>query len=108
MPRRPTTPRYYPSRRAYYVQVGGKQVLLAKGDWDDPEAVRKAWDRFREIVPTRASRVVTITDEEINRVFQHERNSVAFALFVLYYTGCQPKEVIGLTADDLDREKRTL
>ncbi len=41
-------------------------------------------------------------------MFQHERSTVAFALFVLYYTGCQPKEVIGLTADDLDREKRTL
>lgn len=108
MPRRPTGPRYYPSRRAYYVQVGGRQILLAKGDRDDPQVERRAKERFREVVPARPSKVVAITDEEIATVFQHERSSVAFVLFVLYYTGCQPKEVIGLTADDLDREKLTL
>jgi integrase len=47
--KRPIRPRYFKSRGAYFVQVGGKQILLARGPKDDPEVKEKAWAKFKEV-----------------------------------------------------------
>lgn len=108
MPRRPTRPRYYPSRRAYYAQVGGKQVLLAKGERDDPAVVRKAWECFREVVPSRPRKVVGITEEESNKLLMNEEGPVSTVFYLMYLTGCRPAEACALSAANLDAHTQAL
>jgi len=116
MPRRPTGPRYYPSRRAFYAQVGGKQVLLAKGDQDDPEVLQRAWERFRELVPARKSKVVAITEEECRQLRRKviemyrklRRKTLPDPIDVTYDTGCTPAEACALSAADLDLDTKSL
>ena len=104
MARRPKEPRYFPSRKAYYVQVDGKQILLAKGEPDDPEVLAKALEQFRAVIPARASRVVAITEKEYERISWHAGSYGSTVFSVLHRTGCRPAEVCTLTAADLHPE----
>ncbi len=108
MPRRPAGPRYYPSRRAYYAQIGGKQVLLAKGDQDDPDVVRKAWERLREVIPATPSKVVAVTDEEDRKLFVEAGESLSRVFYLMRLCGCRPAEACTLSAADLDAEKQAV
>jgi hypothetical protein len=50
VPRRPKGPRYFPTKRGYYVQLAGKRHCLAKGDKDDAKVREKAWDEFYKLM----------------------------------------------------------
>lgn len=107
MARHPKEPRYYQSRRAYFVQIGGRQILLAKGDRDDPEVLRRAWERFREVVPIRPSKVIAITDEDASKLLD-ESNRVSEVFYLMYQTGCRPAEACGLSANSLDAHTQAI
>src|SRR4051812_8727120 len=49
MARKATEPKYYPSRGGYYVWLGGKQHLLAKGPEKDAETKRLAEQAFHNL-----------------------------------------------------------
>ena len=104
MPRHPKEPRYYQSRRAYYVQVGGKQVLLAKGDKDDPEVLKRAKEKFRAVVPERTSKAVAITEEERTALSGMAGNHLAPVFDAMFWIGCRPHEVCKMAAEHLERE----
>lgn len=108
MSRRPTEPRYYPSRRAYYVQVGGKQVLLAKGDRDDPVVLKEAWQRFREVVLERESKAVVFEGNESSELYRKASRSLRRVIDVMENTGCRPSEVCILTAANIDADARAV
>lgn len=101
MSRRPNEPRYYPSRKAYHVQVGGKQFLLAKGSRDDPKVKKEAWKRFRELVPAKPNDLVWVTDEEI-RTLRYAPWHLRGSLTVLELTGCRPEELCRIKVEDID------
>lgn len=70
--------------------------------------VKKAWEKFREVIPARASKVVAITDEENEKLIQHAGTALERAIRIVRGTGCRPAEVGTLTARHLDFEKRTV
>jgi integrase len=57
MPRRPKEPRYFPSRKGYFVQIGKVQHLLAKGDKNDPAVIEEAWNKFHALMHVNSSLV---------------------------------------------------
>lgn len=105
MSRRPKEPRYYPSRKAYYVQLCGKKLLLAKGEQDDPEVLAKAWERFREVAPEKKSKVVAVTDEEYMVLSENADSHLRPVINTLFWIGCRPSEVCTIAADHLEREQ---
>jgi integrase len=106
MSKRPTRPRYYPSRKGYYAQINGKKIPLAKGE-EAPEVLARAWEKFREMVPERERKVVGITAEEIEKI-NNFTGDLGGVIKVLWTTGCRPSEACTLAAEHLDREKRTV
>ena len=104
MPRVHTTPRYFETRKGYYVTLNGKQILLARGSKDDPEVLKEAWLRFREVViPNRPSASISIiTEAEIRAVDRSAERHLRRALQILEWTGCRPVEVCRIRVEDVD------
>ncbi len=50
MARKATKPRYWPSRKGWYVVVNSQSICLAKGPKSDPVVRREAEKRFHEVV----------------------------------------------------------
>lgn len=108
MAKRPTRPRYYKTRKAYYFQDGGKQILLAKGEQDDPEVKKKAWAKFQELIPDKTSKVIAITDDEIAKLDQNADTALVRVMRIMAGTGCRPGEACTMAAEHLDHEKRAV
>src|SRR5215472_1131987 len=53
MPRRPTGPRYWPTKKGFYTVIDGERVCLAKGDKDDPEVRDEADRQYHSIMLAR-------------------------------------------------------
>jgi integrase len=52
MPRKPTGPRYFPSKHGYYCEIRGVRHCLAKGDRDDDAVIGAAERRYHELMLT--------------------------------------------------------
>ena len=72
MPKRSTGPRYYPSRRGYYVWHSGRQHRLAKGS-EGGDTLRRAWAAYWDLAGTplrRRLRDIRKLDEKLSRVVE--------------------------------------
>lgn len=67
MARRPTEPRYYRSRRGYYLRIGKRLICLARGP-EGGDTLARAWGEFRKYIPERQPRCTIMTEEEYRRM----------------------------------------
>jgi hypothetical protein len=48
--RKPKGPRYFPTKKGYYIQLNGRRYCLAKGAKNDAEVKRKAWEAYHTLM----------------------------------------------------------
>src|SRR5690348_13297240 len=80
MPRKPTGPRYWATKKGYYTVIKGERVCLAKGEKDDPAVKDEAERQYHSIMLVRKvqtdadrSSIRPLLDEFIEHVRLHKK-----------------------------------